>query len=122
MTAKNSILLIINQSPGIDYNSLLNKIAPNYSNINSARAALSRATKDLIVFGFVVKQRNNFFATDKAGALINSEMKNKLLMRLNQTINSFIFAQPPRRSGGNCYQVIGRGPFSSKTREKSAAR
>ena len=88
MTAKNSILLIINQSPGIDYNSLLNKIAPNYSNINSARAALSRATKDLIVFGFVVKQRNNFFATDKAGALINSEMKNKLLMRLNQTINS----------------------------------
>ena len=88
MTAKNAILLIINQSPGIDYNSLLNKIAPNYSNINSARAALSRAVKDLTIFGFIVKQRNNFFATDKATAQISSEMKNKLLVRLNQTLNS----------------------------------
>ena len=88
MTAKNAILLIINQSPGIDYNSLLNKISPNYSNINSARAALSRAVKDMIIFGFIVKQKNNFFATDKATAQISSEMKNKLLMRLNHTINS----------------------------------
>src|SRR3989339_617430 len=88
MTAKNAILLIINQSPGIDYNSLLNKISPNYSNINSARAALSRAVKDLAIFGFIVKQKNNFFATDKATAQISSEMKNKLLMRLNHTINS----------------------------------
>jgi hypothetical protein len=88
MTAKNSILLIINQSPGIDYNSLLNKIAPNYSNINSARAALSRAIKDLIIFGFLIKQKNNFFVTDKALAQINSEMKNKLLVHLNQTLLS----------------------------------
>ena len=88
MTAKNSLLLIINQSPGIDYNSLLNKTAPNYSNINSARAALSRALKDLLIFGFILKKKNNFFVTDKALAQINSEMKNKLLVHLNQTLLS----------------------------------
>lgn len=88
MSAKNSILLTIMQSPGIDYNSLLNKCSANYSNINSARAALSRALKDFSVFGFVRKQDNRFFATDKAVVVASAEMKNKLVMKLNQAISS----------------------------------
>ena len=88
MTTKNSILLMIKQNPGIEYNALLNKYSANYSNINSARAALSRALKDLLIFGFLRKQENRFFATDKAIILVNSEMKNKLLLKLNSAINS----------------------------------
>ncbi|MFH1586519.1 MAG: hypothetical protein ABID38_01530 [Candidatus Diapherotrites archaeon] len=88
MTTKNSILLIIKQNPGIEYSSLLNKVAANYSTINSARAALSRALKDLIAFGFVFKRESHLFATEKATTTINLEMKNKLLMRLNNAVKS----------------------------------
>jgi len=88
MTTKNSILLMVKQNPGIEYNSLLNKFSANYSNINSARAALSRALKDLSIFGLVRRQQNSFFATDKAILLVNSEMKNKLVLKLNQAITS----------------------------------
>ncbi len=88
MTARNTVLLIVKQNPGIDYNSLLGKFSPNYSNINSARAALSRTLKDLSIFGFVQRQHKNFFITDKAQALLNSEMKNKLVLKLNQSIKS----------------------------------
>ena len=88
MTAKNSILLIIKQSPGIDYNALLNRVSANYSSVNSARAALSRALKDLSIFGLVVRRNKSFFATDKAVILVNQEMKNKLILKLNKTINS----------------------------------
>jgi len=79
---------MIKQTPGIDYNSLLNRVSANYSNVNSARAALSRAIKDLAIFGLVRKQQNRFFATDKAVLLVNSEMKNKLVLKLNQAIAS----------------------------------
>ncbi len=88
MTAKNAILLIIKQNQGIEYNRLLNRIAANYSSVNSARAALSRALKDLSAFGFVVKRYNNLFVTEKATSQINAEMKNKLLLKLNQAVNS----------------------------------
>lgn len=88
MTAKNSILLIIKQNNGIDYNTLVNKIRSNYSSINSARAALSRALKDLNAFGLVRRQNNNLFITDKGASQINSEMKSKLLLKLNQLINA----------------------------------
>lgn len=88
MTTKNSVLLMVKESPGIDYNSLLNKCSANYSNINSARAALSRTLKDLLVFGLIKRQQNNFFATDKAIILVSSEMKNKLVLKLNQAVNS----------------------------------
>ena len=57
MTTKNAILLIVKQNNGIDYNSLLNKFSSSYSNINSARAALSRSLKDLISFGFSLPER-----------------------------------------------------------------
>ena len=44
------------QSPGIDYNSLLNKCSANYSNVNSVRAALSRALKDFSIYWRLRKQ------------------------------------------------------------------
>lgn len=86
MTAKNAILLIIKQSSGIDYNSILAKIAPNYGSVNSARAALSRAIKDMNAVGLVEKKDNRLFATEKGQIQIRSEMKNKLLIKLNQTV------------------------------------
>ncbi|MBI2598311.1 MAG: hypothetical protein HYW50_03885 [Candidatus Diapherotrites archaeon] len=79
---------MIMQSPGIDYNSLLNKCAANYSNVNSARAAMSRALKDLDVVGLLKRQGNSFFATDKAVVLARAEMKNKLVLKLNELVNS----------------------------------
>ncbi len=88
VTQKNSILLIIKQNPGIEYTALLSKISSAYSGLNSARAALSRTVKDLIAFGLVQRQEKRFFATEKGQAQINSEMKNKLLLKLNQTVFS----------------------------------
>lgn len=89
MTTQNSILLIVKQTPGISYNSLLSKIAVKYSSQNSARAALSRALKDLsAVNKIVVDQKKNIFITDKGTASINHEMKNKLIMKLNTTVTS----------------------------------
>ncbi|MBU0662685.1 MAG: hypothetical protein ABH854_01485 [Candidatus Diapherotrites archaeon] len=88
MTTKNSILLIIKQNEGIEYNTLLNKISGNYSNINSAMAALSRALKDLSATGYILRKGNRLYATPRAESLIHSEMKNKLLIRLNSLVNS----------------------------------
>lgn len=88
MTARNSILLIIRQNDGMDYNTLLNKISGNYSSINSAMAALSRAIKDLAAMGYVVRKGSRLYATERATTLIYSEMRNKLLMRLNQIVKS----------------------------------
>lgn len=88
MTQKNSILLIIKQNPGIEYTALLSKISSAYGSLNSARAALSRALKDLTAFGLLQKLEKRFFATEKGQAQINSEMKNKLLLKLNQTVFS----------------------------------
>ena len=83
MTARNSILLIVKQQPGIEYNSLLNKIAGSYGSIESARAALSRSIRYLSALGLVARRENKLFATGKGAALLNSEMHNKLLLRLN---------------------------------------
>jgi len=88
MTARNSILLIIKQQPGIEYTVLLNKISGNYGSIESARAALSRSIRYLIALGMVVKKGNNLFATGKATALLSKEMQNKLLLKLNELMSS----------------------------------
>jgi len=87
MTTKNTILLIVKQNPGIDYNSLLSKFSSSYLNINSARAALSRSIKDLIIFGFLFKKSNRFFITDKGESEIFLELKNKLVITLNNCMN-----------------------------------
>jgi hypothetical protein len=88
MTARNSVLLIIKQNNGLEYNSLLNKIKSNYSSLNSARAALSRTLKDLNAFGLIKRQSNHIFITAKGAAQISSEMKSKLLIKLNQTVQA----------------------------------
>jgi len=88
MGAKNAILLIVKQFPGIKYSSLLAKTAGDYSNINSARAALSRTLKDLKVYGYVQGLNNGFFITPKAELEISAELKNKLVMKLNSLVNA----------------------------------
>ncbi|MFH1545026.1 MAG: hypothetical protein ABIE23_02990 [archaeon] len=88
MTTKNSILLIIKQNQGISYNALLGKIASGYNSVNSARATLSRFLKEATSFGLVNRRENNFFITDKGTSEINREMKNKLVIKLNQLIQS----------------------------------
>ncbi len=88
MTQRNNILLIVKQHPGIEYNSLLTKVSSGYGSVNSARAALSRAVKDLNAMGMLVRKGNSFFVTEKGTAEINSEMKNKLLIRLNTLLKS----------------------------------
>ncbi len=86
MTARNSILLIIKQQPGIEYNSLLNKIVGSYGSIESARAALSRSIRYLSALGLVARRGNKLFATGKGMALLSNEMQNKLLLKLNDLI------------------------------------
>lgn len=88
MTAKNSILLMVKQSPGITYNSLLGKITSNFGSVNSARASLSRTLKDSVSFGLLKKQDSSYFLTDKGNSTISFEMKNKLLMKLNSSVES----------------------------------
>ncbi len=86
MTARNSILLIVKQHPGIEYNALLNKVAANYGSIESARAALSRALRYLGALGMVARKENRVFATEKGAALLGNEMRSKLLLRLNDAV------------------------------------
>ena len=86
MAAQNSILLIIKQSNGIKYNTLLSKISGNYSNINSARAALSRAIKYFSALGYVAKENDSLHLTSKGIAKLGTEMRNKLLLRLHELL------------------------------------
>ena len=86
MTTKNAILLIVKQNNGVEYNSLLNKFSSSYSNVNSARAALSRSLKDLTTFGFLARKNNHFFILSKGEQEIYSEIKNKLVIGLNDSL------------------------------------
>jgi superfamily II helicase len=86
MTSRNSILLILKQRQGIAYTELLASILGDYSNINSARAALSRTLKDLEALGLIRRKGNTIFLTDKGLATLFQEMKNKLILRLNESI------------------------------------
>ena len=86
MTFNNSVLIIIKQSNGIDYNDLFARILPRYKNPSSATAALARALKDLVSFGLVKKEGTKFSITDKGLATITVEMKEKLVLRLNENL------------------------------------
>jgi len=86
MASRNSLLLIIKQKPGITYTALLARILGDYSNINSARAALSRTLKDLDALGLIRRKNNMLFITDKGLAMLQLEMKNKLILKLNEVI------------------------------------
>lgn len=84
MATRNSILLIVKQHPGIDYNALLNKIAGNYGSVKSARAALSRSNRYLTALGLVAKRGNSLFVTGKGEVMLSNEMQNRLLSKLNR--------------------------------------
>lgn len=88
-------MLIISQNQGIDYQALLSKIAPNYANLNSARAALSRVLKDAVSFGMVTKQNHQLFLTDKGSASLKVKMHDKLVLKLNQLMNVRSVASNP---------------------------
>lgn len=94
MASKNSVMLIIKQNQGIKYHELLEKIVGDYSNINSARAALSRVIKDLEALGLVLRKGNKLFLTDKGVLKIQTEMKNKLLLKLNDLIKEVDSSKP----------------------------
>lgn len=98
MTFNNSVLLMVKQSAGnvkqpgqsesggLEYNEIFNKIVSSYKNENSARAALSRALKNLESFGMVKVEGSHILVTDKGIASINIEMKDKLILRLNEVM------------------------------------
>jgi hypothetical protein len=88
MATKNSLLLIIKQGNGVNYNELLSRTSAGYSGINSARAALSRSLKDMVAVGFIARKANRIYITEKGTLSIGTEMKHKLLMKLNSLINA----------------------------------
>jgi len=84
MTFNNSLLLLIKQNPGIDFKDLLAKIAPRYKTSASAKSALMRALKDMTSFGQIKREGTKIFITDKGLASMSIEMKDKLVLRLNE--------------------------------------
>jgi hypothetical protein len=94
MASKNSVLLVLKQNPGIKYHDLLAKIVGEYSNINSSRAALSRLVKNLEALGIVCRRNEQLFLTDKGLLKIQMEMKNKLLLRLEELVKEADYRNP----------------------------
>ena len=88
MTFSNSVLVIIKQNNGIDYNDLFARISNRYKNSSSANSALSRALKNLISFGLVKNESNRYFITGKGLASISIEMKEKLVLKLNENMKN----------------------------------
>ncbi len=84
MTFKNSVLLLIKKNPGIEYADLLSRVSLQYKNPSSANSALNRAIKNMVSFGLIKKESNKLFVTDKGSASITIEMKDKLILRLNE--------------------------------------
>jgi hypothetical protein len=84
MTFNNSILLILKQNGSEEFNELLIRISPRYKNNSSANAALCRAIKNLSSMGLIKKINSRIFITDKGLASIHIEMKEKLVLRLNE--------------------------------------
>ncbi|MDD3159574.1 MAG: hypothetical protein PHQ98_01230 [Candidatus ainarchaeum sp.] len=86
MTLNNSILLILKQNKFIEYNDLLSKFVSRYKNNSSANAALSRAVKDLTSLGQIKKEHSTIYITDKGLASVRVDMKEKLVLNLNEKI------------------------------------
>ncbi len=84
MTLNNSILILIKQNPGIDYNDLYAKIASRYKNPASAKSALMRGLKDMASFGLIKREGTKLLITDKGLSSMSIEMKDKLVLKLNQ--------------------------------------
>ena len=88
MTFNNSVLVIIKQNNGIAYNDLFARVSNRYKNSASANSALSRALKNLISFGLVKNENNRYFVTGKGLASISIEMKEKLVLKLNENMKN----------------------------------
>jgi len=86
MTFNNSILLILKNSKNIEFNELLSRISSRYKNQKSAYSSLSRALKNLESLGKIKKKNNRIFITDKGMASIQIEMKEKLVLKLNDAM------------------------------------
>ena len=84
MTLNNSVLIVIKQSSGIDYNELFLRISSRYKNNASAHSALCRSLKNLSSFGLIKKQDGHYYITDKGISSISIEMKEKLVLKLNE--------------------------------------
>jgi hypothetical protein len=84
MTFKNSVLINIKKNPGIDYSDLLSRLSLQYKNPSSANSALNRAIKNMVSFGLIKREGSKLFVTDKGSASITVEMKDKLILRLNE--------------------------------------
>ncbi len=121
MTSKTSILLIVSQNQGIDYQALLSKIAPNYANLNSARAALSRVLKDAVSFGMVTKQNHQLFLTDKGSASLKVKMHDKLVLKLNQLMNVRSVASNPDPLVQNLSVLLERGKMDPRLFDNARA-
>ena len=121
MTSKSSILLIIQQNPGIDYQSLLSKIAPNYANLNSSRAALSRVLKDAGSFGMVSRQGHQLFLTDKGMAGLKVKMHDKLVLKLNQLMRVRSVSSNPDPLVQNLSVLLERGKMDARLLDNARA-
>jgi len=85
MTLADSILLQISQKR-TSFNDLLTRIMPNYSSTASARAALSRAIKNLVAFENIIKKEDFYEITDKGKKIVESKLKNKMLIIINDLL------------------------------------
>jgi hypothetical protein len=86
MTFNNSVLLMLKHSGSEEFNELLSKISSRYKNNSSAFASLSRSIKNLCSLGLVKKKGSRIFITDKGLASIQIEMREKLVLRLNELL------------------------------------
>ena len=96
MTLLDSILLQINQKK-TTFNELLTKIIPNYSSMESARAALSRVIKNLVSFEYIRKTEDFFEITDKGKKIVDSKLQDKMLNNIN-SINALLQKSQPSKS------------------------
>ncbi len=87
MTLSDSILLNIGQHK-TTYNDLLTRILPNYSSKASAKAALSRSLKNLLSFEDVKKEKDYYMLTEKGKLIVESKLKNKILININDLIKN----------------------------------
>jgi len=86
MALSDSILLQISQKK-TTYNDLLTKMLSNYSSSGSAKAALSRALKNLIAFGDLEKDSDFYVLTEKGKITVESKLKNKILININDLLD-----------------------------------
>ena len=96
MTLLDSILLQINQKK-TTFNELLTRIIPNYSSVESARAALSRVVKNLVSFEYIQKTEDFYEITEKGKKIVESKLQDKMLNNIN-SINDLLQKSQPSKS------------------------